>query len=367
MGEWVVALVRACGNGQIFGDPNTVGELDWSRNSLESLVEPWGNVGNGVLEEGQELQEDPDDDDPLWIEDDEPQSPDAIDSEGEEQLAVELGEASPPPDAPVEIVIQALAGDAAADVEAARQYANRLRVLDQMHELAQHSELPQLGWHVEHEKKKLNKLHHVGSADQQASAVLRRFLKARHRDEFQRMEEARAETRKRKQESNEVRDAVRKAKLEKDAHKKVQDDAEAVLQKAMLELPTTFTDGNCGQEHKDGGTKAHIRMRVQCLDRLRIRAPDLPLELSVGWEDFRSCYAVTIGQREKARVGAVFLNVIKKIMKDLGDHLKPESDKPKHSSSKASASAPKGDPDALVKFIRHECKSVNKASNLLVV
>ena len=339
------------------------GELVWTSLCIDSLREPWGAAGEGILFEGQEIQEGLDVDDPLWEDDDDGQAP-AIDSEDEDHLAVELDEVPPGIDAPIDIIVPHLDGDSAAEVEVARAYALRLQVLDKMKGLAESSKLPQLAWHVEREQTKLNKLHNIGSGDKQASAVLRRFLAAQTKKEFQNLEKVRAETRKRKLEETAVKLSEKQAKMAKDEDKQLQ----LARNKALAVFPKKFNSDDCGQGHSTGGTKAHSTAREQCLDRLRLRAPPLPLNLDEYWPEFKSQYSHWIG--EKSAVGKFFLDTVEGVMKELGDHLLPLGPP----SKKASASAlkpvdpPKGDPRALERFIEGARKHLGpKHANVLVV
>jgi hypothetical protein len=341
------------------------GELLWTSVCIDSLREPWGAAGEGIQLEGQEIQEGLDVDDPLWEDEADGQAP-AIDSEDEDHLAVELDEKPPGPDAPIEVIVPQLEGDSAADVEVARAYALRLQVLGKMKSLAESSNLPQLAWHVEKETTKLNKLHNIGSNDKQASAVLRRFLAAQTKKEFHNLEKVRAETRKRKLEESAVKLSEKQSKMAKDEDKKLQ----LARSKALALLPKKFNSDEFGQGHATGGTKAHATAREQCLDRLRLRAPPLPLNLDEYWPEFKSQYSHWIGEKKKGATGKYFLDTVERVMKELGDHLLPVHPL----SKKALAAAAKkvvpleGDPLALERFIEEARKPLGpKHANYLLV
>ena len=180
------------------------------------------------------------------------------------------------------------------------------------------------------------------------------------------MEKVRAETRKRKLEETAVKLSKKQAKMAKDEDKKLQ----LARNKALAVFPKKFNSDDCGQGHSTGGTKAHATAREQCLDRLRLRAPPLPLNLDEYWPEFKSQYAHSIGEKRKSAVGIFFLDTVEGVIKELGDHLLPLGPP----SKKASASAlkpvdpPKGDPRALERFIEQARKPLGpKHANVFVV
>lgn len=170
------------------------GRLVWSRECIESLVEPWGDADVGALEEGQEVQELADDDDPLW--DDVDPDVAVCDSTDEEDLAIELGEIADP-EAPPDLIVPHPADDPG-DLEEARRHAGRLATLNQLAALAQKSDLPALQWHINREKDKLAKRHQVGAGESAASAIVSRSLAEKRKAEEDRMLEVRAETRRKR-------------------------------------------------------------------------------------------------------------------------------------------------------------------------
>ena len=74
-----------------------------------------------------------------------------------------------------------------------------------------------------------------------------------------------------------------------------------------------------------GGTKKHLENRIALLNRLKLRAPDLPLDMEVLWEDFVKAYASWIAMQSKAAVGAVLAKEIQGVMDSLGQFLLSET------------------------------------------
>ena len=103
-----------------------------------------------------------------------------------------------------------------------------------------------------------------------------------------------------------------------------------------------------------GGTKKHLEARVAALNRLKLRAPPLPLELEVDWDRWALGYAACEGRKSKAAVGFFFLLELKEVMEELGEHLLREPGDKKVEG---------GDPNALAKFIKKINKKMPKDSS----
>lgn len=382
------------------------GRLQWSKESIDSLREPWGVPNIGEFDENVELHEA--DVEPglcRWKDDGSSSSAGSgHESDAEEMLAAELGEVAAGVAVPIADAVPELEGDDPADVASAREYADRMRVLDEMQALAKANKLESLMHHVTREKHTLRKLFQVGASGSAASPVLRRFLALQNKEFIKKMDETRAETRKRKAEAQELKDAERRLKLDKASAR----DKEAARLDALKMLPQSFTSEALGQGHPTGLTKAHIAARVQLLERLRLRSPDLPPDLAVQWESFAQKYAVHLAKRHKGAAAAVILDLARDVITSLGEYALPlasalpapsrssaPSASPRTASASASASASsssasasasastsassasdglsrvqskkRGDPRAFEIFVRRELRWLPRDSNSLVV
>ena len=139
----------------------------------------------------------------------------------------------------------------------------------------------------------------------------------------------------------------RASALEKRDADKVRKAAEAVnkaadqeRKKKMAALPKEFSIEDLGHEHPQGGTKAHANMRMQALERLKLRSPPLPLGLEARWKSIKEAYAIRVGKEHKTKVGIVVSTAIEEVKKRLGKHLKD-----------ADADAAAGDPGAFEAFV----------------
>ena len=124
-------------------------------------------------------------------------------------------------------------------------------------------------------------------------------------------------------------------------------EASVVGQMAKLKaLPKEFTATSCGGNEPNGGTKARITARKDCLERLRLRAPDLSPRVAVIWPRFVKWYSVWVGKQHKGH-GAKFIKEVNEVIEKLGGHFKPGLTE----ASKASSSG--GNPKALEAWVLH--------------
>jgi len=328
------------------------GRLRWCRKDVDSLREPFPDNDAGELAEGQEVEGECAEDEPLWEEgyDDDRMSSDSGEAhEGSSCALVPVAS-----ELPVEAV------DTPQEIEEAKRFADRLQLLETVGASAKSGHLLAVQWHVQREVAKLKKAHRVCSSEKEPSALLRRFVRKRREDEERRLQALRAENRKRNRARLLVKDAARKLRLSRAKAK-----AKAAASKeALAKLPKEFTAAALGQGHKEGGTRAHCAQREQCLERLRLRAPPLSSELSAIWPRFKSCYAKWIGVRHKEAVGVRLVESTREVMAELGDFLLTTDGK---AAKPSSAVGPIGDESAFSRFVRKANKKLPvDASSVLV-
>ena len=112
---------------------------------------------------------------------------------------------------------------------------------------------------------------------------------------------------------------------------------------------------------------------------MRLRAPPLSRELEAIWCDFKKGYAQWMGRQHGDAVGIRFLEVVRDVMKELGDHLLNEDGSKRESSPAAlepveDALAPSvddvellGNADAFAAFIRKARKKLPRSATSLRV
>jgi hypothetical protein len=86
-------------------------------------------------------------------------------------------------------------------------------------------------------------------------------------------------------------------------------------EKQLLAIPTMFTPKDCGQGGKHG-----LAARKNCLERLRLRAPPLPLHLAVIWNDRKHAYAKQMATIHGLAVGVAFIAEVNACLLALGVH-----------------------------------------------
>ena len=133
---------------------------------------------------------------------------------------------------------------------------------------------------------------------------------------------------------------------------------------ALAKLPMEFTAASLGHGHAKGGTRAHCLQREAALERVRLRAPALPLELEAIWDDFRKEYARCMGARHKEKVGIQFLEVLRDTMAALGDHLLAQDG---CIVAPSSGLGPVGNPNAFAQFVRKAYKGLPRDASSLVI
>ena len=110
---------------------------------------------------------------------------------------------------------------------------------------------------------------------------------------------------------------------------------------ALKKLPQTSTPADLGQGLKNGGGKEQLKARVQALDTLRLRSPDLPEDLLTIWPRLAKTWTEAVGKSKGATVGKVLVTRLSAVKAALGSFY----------LSGKKASAKPGDPDAFKTFV----------------
>ena len=120
-------------------------------------------------------------------------------------------------------------------------------------------------------------------------------------------------------------------------------------QDALLRLPAKFDAAKYGQGSDTAGGKAGRQAREECLQRLFLRSPSLPVDLAAQWPDVRKWYAKHIGSKWNSATGSIFLEEVNKVVYALSSHLNSGRGK---TAKLDSALGCAGDPAAFKNFVR---------------
>ena len=151
---------------------------------------------------------------------------------------------------------------------------------------------------------------------QEASATIRAMMEgvaAKEREEVAKRQKA---SRRLKGIAQKQKTMKRKGKLRAKAKAR----AKASLKKKLEQLPVTFTMADAGEK----GAKGQ-KAREMCLERLKLRSPELSFEQSIEWPDVKKawCSAPTFRKIVKLKpntdIGVHFLTEVNKILKELGN------------------------------------------------
>ena len=126
----------------------------------------------------------------------------------------------------------------------------------------------------------------------------------------------------------------------------------AELKKKVDALPVSFAADECGKPGAPGQ-----RSRAACLERLKLRAPPLPLELEVFWQQIRNKYCdapqlrATYKLKKQATVGPSFIDEVNSLLRQLREHYTG----PTTFNDKGEVG---GDPMAFEQFVRRAKEAV---------
>jgi hypothetical protein len=206
-------------------------------------------------------------------------------------------------------LVEPVEGDDAEILQEAEVLAKRLSQLRRLRALAQEAKLPRSGYECTKEIEQLQR--GLRAKSDPHNEILRRHLQKTLELESQALEAKRAAVR----ESNANK---HKAKVSMEKFRRAQEAKAAEkkeLQKKLDLLPLNFSAKDCGE----GGSHG-LKARINCLERLRLRAPILPFAVEVLWVNRRNAYAKQIQFIHKKHVGVVFLARVNLCLQQLGIH-----------------------------------------------
>ena len=128
----------------------------------------------------------------------------------------------------------------------------------------------------------------------------------------------------------------------------------AAWQSKLNALPKVFSAKDCGQGHPKGGGPKEHQKRVQCLERLKLRAPALPIEKEALWKSVAEKYSQKFARDSHNNTGNVFIAKVNEVIKALGHHLKGSaSSHGVAATAAAAADAVAGNAGAFERFFDH--------------
>jgi len=295
------------------------GRLQWSRECIETLREPFPDNNPGEFKEGAEVEPSLAKGEVLYMGDDEP----APDSPAEEAPPA-------PASALLADLVVAAPEDAPEVVEVVRAHAERQSGLEAMLDMARRHAFLTLQVHADKELKRLKKTGaRLAAPESKASACMSRFLKRSREEADRRLGEARALAAVARVEARKVKSARQRLNLALAAKQLARAKAKAeavkargVLEKALSKIPKEYGADELGQGHPKGGTEVHTRNRYNLLVRFRARTP--PFEdlghpdMSLIFELLAREWALASGTKWGVAVGVNFANELNAVIADLG-------------------------------------------------
>jgi hypothetical protein len=215
-----------------------------------------------------------------------------------------------------QLVVQALPGDALADVADAVIAARRLQALKRLRTAAVADNVPAAAFHVDREVNQLERGLRAGGRkeEREVNEVLRRHMDKVFQEERGRIQQKQSEAFKRRNNLAKVKAALAKAK----ALKANSEEEKKALKQKLAKLPQKFTVAMF-QQLGGKGTKA----RTEALERIKLRAPKLSLIKEEQWPDVCNSYASRVPVRFKWKGGekawgVSFAKSMDKLLRDLG-------------------------------------------------
>ena len=242
------------------------------------------------------------------------------------------------------VVVEAAEGDDKDELEEATAGAQRLEKLKKLRQGALEAKVPAAFFNVDREIVQLQRgLRDSKKGKNAVNKILRRAVEKAADKQASEMRSARAKARAKMEAARQVRAKAAKAAKAK----KAAADAKKALQKKIEELPQQFDAASCGDKAK--GYKA----RKDCLERLKLRSPDLPFEEEARWSQTRDAFARRYPKLVKGAAGAQFIHEINGVLKGLAQHY---NGKTKYNAKGESD----GKADAFLKFVRDMKKRLPK-------
>ena len=264
----------------------------------------------------------------------------ALDAELEERGAVvEAGEGS------VSVLdIVCADGDDPVVVADAKERARNLDLMERLRALALEVKMPSICNQADARITRIKRGHNNDAAASR-SAASRPGLNAVLRRALQEDAQAQGEVARAQREANwKEKCAAKEEAAVVRAEKQAADLAKhqkKVRKSELAKLPKCITSQDCGGGMEKGGGKKELAARMSLLERLKLKAPDLPLELEARWPEIKKGYAVRMGVQHKKEVGVRFITELKQVVDQLGEHLDSTADgaPPKAGGSKGAFEA----------------------------
>lgn len=210
---------------------------------------------------------------------------------------------------PAAITVEARAEDDPEEVAEALDASRKMALLKRLRADASKANLPNICAQVDKQVSRLERGRKAKTAaEKKANAVLRRAVDKR-------LAEDAAKLRARRQSALEARINVAKIKARRarvaDARRRAKQ-AEAARKAQLDALPKTWSLADLA------GKKGKAAARA-ILDRLKLRAPALPLEQDARWPKIRDSYIrLVLGSKSGKAPGVTFLAKVNKVLKALG-------------------------------------------------
>ncbi len=206
----------------------------------------------------------------------------------------------------------------AADRAAAEDFEAGMARFRAMRELAEQSQLPHLVEHIQKEEVHLRKRQRLATPG--AQQLMARWLRDKAAQTRLDLEHIRkAADAERAAETEEKRLAnveAAKKKLEAEAQAK----REALMAVARLRLPVGYSLEDLGQGQRWGGLATHHNNRMAALNRLKDRAPPLPVDLEAAWPNFVHQYSNHMKTEKGEVVGAWWVAQRESVLSALGPY-----------------------------------------------
>ena len=327
--------------GMVEARPQAISEVDrlFDEGSLQSMASWKALVTHpaeaGVKEaEGAEFEGELEAGEALWWEDGEEEKR-ALALDDVEEKDLDLVDAPP-----VELEPGAARpADPVNEVEAATISARRLANLKRLRAGIRASKVPQAEHHLDQQICHLERgLRGKDGPAQAVNGVLRRHVDAALLRELKEAKDKQDEALLQARNRRLVKARLAKTKAQKQAAAKAAEE----VKKLFDDLPVNFTPDDCGAKGARG-----LRLRIDCLERLKLRAPELGFAENARWPDVRDRWAAHMPNLYSGlgagALGSRFVMRVNAVLEALGRHYAGPS-------SWAGASSKLSDRDAFLKF-----------------
>ena len=185
---------------------------------------------------------------------------------------------------------------------------------------------------------------------QKANKVLRRALADLAAAEAEKIHKKRTEAFKLRR----LRAEAAALKVKDDAVEKQRKVSAAALKAKLAAAPLEYEVLQVNADTREG-----FKLRTQCLDRLKLRAPALAVEHEVKWPRVRDFYARFVVKTYQASAGKFFLDRVNRVLEKLGAHYA--------GNTPWNRKGEKGDALAFLNFFMENWRKIPKESTTAVV